>query len=132
MFDFNQLTNGRVFLIGNGGSHSNSQHIANDLITAGVAAFTLDPATLTATANDDGYEYIFSKWLRTVAKRGDLLIALSGSGTSKNILLACATAEMMGMKVWRVFGGEMGQNMQEAEEYQIKLGHEAMRWLKSQ
>ena len=119
----------RVFLIGNGGSHANAMHIANDLAACGIAAHTIDPATLTAFANDYGYEVALSMWLCTVARKGDLLIALSGSGTSPNIVEACMRADNFDVRVWNVFGRERGQDMQQAEEYQIALGHELRRQL---
>jgi D-sedoheptulose 7-phosphate isomerase len=118
-----------VYLIGNGGSYANAIHICNDLIACGIRACTLDPATLTAIANDHGYEYIFSRWLETVGRKGDLLIALSGSGTSKNILMAIRIATLMGMDVEKVFGAP-GLDMESAEEYQIVLGHQLKRDLK--
>ena|SRR3990167_286712 len=120
----------RIFIIGNGGSASNAGHICNDLIACGIRAHTLDMATLTATANDHGYEFVFSKWLITMGESGDLLIALSGSGKSKNILNAIEAAKAIGMDVERVFGAEQGLDMQQAEEAQIKLGHDLMRELK--
>lgn len=119
----------RVYLVGNGGSFSNAQHIQNDLLACGIRAFTLDPATLTATANDYGYEFVFSKWLITVAEAGDLLIALSGSGKSKNILNAIDAAKIIGMDIEPVFGAPT-LDMQKAEEEQIWLGHELMRQLR--
>ena len=121
----------RVYIIGNGGSYANAQHIANDLLACAIKAYTLDAATLTATANDCGYEKIYSQWLRVVGERGDLLIALSGSGTSKNILNAIAEAERIGMDVHREFGSRHGYGMQDAEEYQLHLGHELMRGLRA-
>lgn len=120
----------RVYLCGNGGSHANSQHIQNDLLSCGIKAFTLDSATLTAFANDHGYENVFSLWLEKVGEKGDLLIALSGSGKSLNILRACATAERIGMDVYREFGAPNGLNMQQAEEAQIRIGHELLRALR--
>lgn len=120
----------RVYIIGNGGSYANAVHICNDLLACGVKAYTLDPATLTATANDYGYSRIFSYWLSVVGEPDDLLIALSGSGKSSNILLAVHTAEYIGMQVWREFGAEQGLDMQASEERQIALGHELMRALK--
>ena len=121
---------GAVYIIGNGGSYANAMHIANDLIACGIRAHTLDPATLTATANDYGYEHVFSRWLRVFANRGDLLIALSGSGKSPNILNAISVAEEIGMDVERVFGAPR-LGMQEAEERQVILGHELMRQLRA-
>lgn len=119
-----------VFLIGNGGSYANAMHIANDLIACGIRAFTLDAATLSATANDKSYEEVFSHWLATVAERGDLLIALSGSGTSRNITLALETAKSIGMDTHLVTHYLVGRDMQQSEEDQIVLGHELMRALK--
>lgn len=117
----------RVYIIGNGGSYANAIHIANDLISVGIKAHTLDPATMTASANDYGYQFIFSRWLMTFAEKGDLLIALSGSGKSPNILKAIDVAEAKGMDVARIFGGEL--DMQAAEEEQVILGHDLMREL---
>lgn len=121
----------RVYIIGNGGSYANAIHICNDLLLCGVRAFTLDPATLTATANDFGYEHVFSRWIHTVGERGDLLIALSGSGKSPNILNAIAAAEERGMSVHREFGAQKGFGMQAAEEFQIHIGHEVMKALRA-
>lgn len=120
----------RVFIIGNGGSYANAIHIANDLLSVDVPAFTLDPATLTAFANDHGYEEAFARWLSVVAEAGDLLIALSGSGKSPNILAAISQAEIIGMDIHREFGAEQGFDMQASEERQLWLGHELMRALR--
>ena len=121
---------GSVFLIGNGGSHANAMHAQNDLLSCGIRAFTLDPATLTAFANDHGYENVYALWLETVGQKGDLLIAFSGSGKSPNILKACATAERIGMDVYRLFGAELGQDMQTAANPQLVVGHALMRGLR--
>jgi D-sedoheptulose 7-phosphate isomerase len=120
----------RVYIVGNGGSFANAAHICNDLLSVGVRAFTLDSATLTAWANDYGYEQVFSRWIKTVGEPGDLLVALSGSGQSDNILNACAVAHVVGMDIFRIFGNERGEQMQLAEERQIVLGHNAMVELK--
>lgn len=119
----------RTFIIGNGGSYANAMHIANDLISSGIRAHTLDPATLTAIANDYGYEHVFSRWLRVFAQRDDLLIALSGSGKSPNILNAIREARHIGMDVEAVFGAP-ALDMQAAEERQVLLGHSWMRGLR--
>ena len=120
----------RVFLIGNGGSYANAMHICNDLLGCGIKAFTLDPSTLTAFANDYGYENVFALWIEKVGMEGDLLIALSGSGQSPNVLRAVAKAKQMGMTAHCIFGAERGEDMQQAEEAQIKIGHDIMRALK--
>jgi D-sedoheptulose 7-phosphate isomerase len=120
----------RVYIIGNGGSYANAMHICNDLLLCGVKAFTLDPSTLTALANDFGYEVAYQMWIEKVGEKGDLLIALSGSGRSPNILNAIKAAEELGMEVWREFGAAKGLGMQDAEELQINLGHEVMKALR--
>lgn len=119
----------RVYIVGNGGSYANAVHICNDLLMCGVKAFTLDPSSLTASANDHGYETVFSRWIDVVGEPGDLLIALSGSGKSPNILNAISLAEEKGLLVERIFGAPKF-DMQSAEEHQIWLGHEVMRELK--
>lgn len=134
----------RVYLIGNGGSFANAEHICNDLLACGIRAHTLCSASLTASANDFGYENVFSRWLTVVGEPGDLLIALSGSGNSKNIINALREAEKIGMDTWAITGdfaqvGEAamlakhaivyGRGMQSAEAQQIVFGHEAMKCL---
>ena len=119
----------RVFIIGNGGSYANAMHICNDLLACGVPAFTLDPATMAASANDYGWETVFARWLQVVAGPGDLLLALSGSGRSPNILAGIRVAEGKGMTVVRIFGAARGEDMQTAEEAQIRLGHNIWREL---
>ena len=79
----------KVLIIGNGGSYANAIHIANDLLSVGIPAFTLDPATLTASANDYGYETVFERWINVVGSKKDLLIALSGSGKSPSCQPGC-------------------------------------------
>jgi phosphoheptose isomerase len=59
-----------------------------------------------------------------VGEPGDLLIALSGSGTSPNILLAVGSAKLMGLSVYCIFGNERGEDMQTAEESQLTMGHQ--------
>ena len=119
-----------VFIIGNGGSYANAQHIANDLLSCGVRAFTFDAATYTAFANDFGFESAYARWISVVGDKADCLIALSGSGRSPNILAAIREAERIGMTVYRIFGAELGQDMQTAENHQLVVGHELMRRLR--
>jgi D-sedoheptulose 7-phosphate isomerase len=121
----------RTYIIGNGGSYANAVHICNDLISVGIKAYTLDPATLTAIGNDFGYENVFSRWLAVVGEDGDLLLALSGSGKSKNIINALREAEKIGMETMLVTDFLKTRDMQESEEDQISFGHEAMRCLRN-
>jgi D-sedoheptulose 7-phosphate isomerase len=133
----------RVYIIGNGGSYANAVHICNDLLSVGIKCFTLDPASLTRTANDNDYSMVFADWLEVVAEQGDLLIALSGSGNSPNIIKALEKAKQMGMVSWALVGKpdckaiEIADNayisnkgMQAAEEIQLITGHEEMLCLK--
>ena len=120
----------RVFIIGNGGGYANAMHIAIDLLGCGVRVFTLDPATLTAFANDFGYETVFARWIESCADKGDLLIALSGSGKSPNILAALRVASDKGMETALVTDYLRSRDMQESEEDQLVLGHELMRALR--
>jgi D-sedoheptulose 7-phosphate isomerase len=119
----------RVYVIGNGGSYANAVHIANDLLSAGIKAYTLDPAFLTATANDEGYDRVFARWIRIVGDPGDLLIALSGSGTSANITRAMHEAEKIGMRVHLISRFLKGIDMQGSEEEQLVIGHKLMKEL---
>lgn len=120
----------RIYLIGNGGSYANAVHICNDLLGCGIKAHVLDPATLTAIANDYAYVHVFARWIQTVGEKGDLLIALSGSGTSKNILAALALAKRKGMATHLVTHYlRDGWGMQESEQEQLIIGHELRREL---
>lgn len=97
---------GTVYIIGNGGSASIASHMQNDLIKAvGVKAmvFTETPM-LTAYSNDDGYAAAYANPLRMWASPGDLLIAISSSGQSENILRAVAVAQEAGARVVTLSG----------------------------
>lgn len=126
---------GRVWLCGNGGSAANALHIANDLMAAGIRAQAmLEIATLTAIANDHGYDQVFARQVALLAEPGDLLICLSGSGNSPNILAAIRAAKDKGVDVVVItMGGRAAamadsiitpQNMQASEGTQLWIGHE--------
>ena len=116
-----------VYLIGNGGSAANAMHIANDLFSAGVRAHALtDVATLTAVANDYGYLRVFEQQVKVLGETDDILIALSGSGRSPNILMAIDAAEQIGMQVFTVTEYLKDMTMQQSEESQVALGHRLM------
>ena len=92
---------GKIVIIGNGGSAAIADHIKNDLSKCNnmrAMVFT-DTATLTAWTNDEGYDIAFAKQLRLWGEKGDLLIAISSSGMSRNILNAVAVARNIGMTV---------------------------------
>jgi D-sedoheptulose 7-phosphate isomerase len=142
----------RVFLCGNGGSAGNAIHLANDFLYGiakqsggGLKVLSLsdNPAVITCLANDLGYDQIFSEQLAVQAKKGDLLIALSGSGNSPNIIRVIEQAKLMGVKSYAILGFTGGKckklvdvpihfpinDMQIAEDLQIVVGHMLMQWL---
>ena len=121
----------RTFIIGNGGSYANAQHLCNDILLCGYPAFTLDPATLTAFANDFGYDEVYRRWLSVVATPGDLLIALSGSGRSPNIVAACNEAKRMDLFIHLETYYLQDHDMQQSEELQVTLAHNLMRALRA-
>jgi len=96
----------KVFLVGNGGSASIASHIATDLlknIKIPALAFN-DGSLITCLSNDLGYEQVFSVPIRLLAKKGDILFAISSSGKSKNILNAVSQARSNGCFVISLSG----------------------------
>ena len=98
---------GSVFIVGNGGSAATASHMATDLMLGSglvdppmrVIALTDNNAIITATANDLSFECVFSRQLERLAERGDLLIAVSASGNSANVLACVTTARSLGLMV---------------------------------
>lgn len=114
---FQTIKNGhKVMTVGNGGSAANAQHITGDIIgrykmeRSGFPAvsLTVDPSVMTATANDYGYENVFGRQVEGLGKKGDLLIVLSSSANSENILRAVAKAEEIGIQTVGVLGNNGG------------------------
>ena len=147
-----------VFICGNGGSAANAIHIANDLhygIGAcgpgpslpglRVEALPANSGIITCLANDTGYDNIYAHQLHVKGQPGDLLIVLSGSGNSPNVVKALETADLQKMKTFAILafsGGrclELAQvpihfaidDMQIAEDTQLVVGHLCMQWLNS-
>jgi len=139
--------NKQIFICGNGGSAGNAMHLANDLIYGAgglrAEALSANSAVLTCLANDIAYDSIYSQQLRVKANKGDLLIVLSGSGNSANVVKAIQVARTLGMKTAGVLGYDGGQckklvdiavhteldDMQIAEDMQLVIGHMMMQWL---
>ena len=105
----------KVLLIGNGGSAADAQHLATELVgrfmverkALPAIALTTDTSALTAISNDYGYEQVFRRQIEALAETGDVLIAMTTSGASPNILAAIKTAQAVGMQVI-VMTGEKG------------------------
>ena len=141
-----------VFLCGNGGSAANAIHLANDFIygvgagkRAGlrVEALSANPAVLTCLANDTSYGRIFSEQIKAKASKDDLLIVLSGSGNSENIVNALKVARERELRITAIVGFSGGEcklladnvihlpvnDMQIAEDFQLIVGHMCMQAL---
>ncbi len=109
---------GKVMLCGNGGSAADAQHIAAEFLGRlradrdrdGLPALTLiqDTSTLSACANDYGFAHIFSRTLRALGRKGDVLIGITTSGNSENILEALKTAREIGIATLGFLGGTGG------------------------
>lgn len=142
----------QVFICGNGGSAANAAHLANDFIYGiskkfgsgiRVSALSVNPSVLTCLANDCGYESIFSMQLAVQGRTGDVLVALSGSGNSPNIVNVLDQARKMRIKSYAILGYDGGKaktladvpihfdvrDMQLSEDLQLIVGHMAMQWL---
>jgi D-sedoheptulose 7-phosphate isomerase len=95
----------KLLLIGNGGSAADVQHIAAEMVgrykqerrAQAAIALTTDTSALTAIGNDYGFEQIFARQVEGLGRRGDVLIALTTSGRSPNIIAALRTARQMGL-----------------------------------
>lgn len=99
--------NGKVLLAGNGGSAADAQHIAGEFVSRfnydrpglSAIAMTTDTSILTAIGNDYGYDKLFSRQIQALGHKGDVFIAISTSGNSKNILAAIEEAKRVGLYI---------------------------------
>jgi len=142
----------QVFICGNGGSAANATHIANDFLYGisksygkglRVHALPANTSVMTCLANDEGYEAVFSHQLAVMANRDDVLIVLSGSGNSANVLRALETAQELGLRSYAIMGFTGGKakdladtaihfpidDMQISEDMQLIVAHMIMQWL---
>ncbi len=107
---------GRLFIMGNGGSAADAQHLAAELVgrylreREGIAAMALttDTSILTALGNDYGFDKVFSRQVEALGRTGDILLGLSTSGCSPNIAKAFETAREMGLKTIALLGCQGG------------------------
>lgn len=108
---------GKVLACGNGGSAADSQHFAAELLNRfereraplAAIALTTDTSTLTSIANDYAYEQVFSKQVRALGRPGDVLLAISTSGNSSNVIAAMQVAHEAGMRVIALTGNGGGK-----------------------
>jgi D-sedoheptulose 7-phosphate isomerase len=123
------LQGGKILACGNGGSAADAQHFAAELVgrfererkELGAIALTTDSSILTAIGNDYGYDEVFSKQVRALGKPEDVLLAISTSGNSKNVILAIEAAQKIGMGVIAFTGRGGGQINQLVSQPNIHL-----------
>jgi len=109
---------GKLMFFGNGGSAADAQHLATELTirykknrnAIAALALTTDTSALTAAGNDLGFDKVFARQIEALGRPGDVVIAISTSGKSPNILAALRTAKVMGL-VTAAFGGKGGGDM---------------------
>lgn len=143
-----------IFVCGNGGSAANAIHIANDFTfgvnpngeAISIEALPANSSVISCLANDIGYEHIYSHQLKVKARPGDLLLVLSGSGNSPNILNAIDIASSLEMKTVGILGYDGGKaknmldlpihfdinDMQVSEDMQLVVGHILMKAMYSE
>lgn len=144
------LANRNIFICGNGGSAGNANHIANDFLYVisknfgkgmKMESLSSNPSVITCLANDLSYDDIFSEQIKSKARPNDLVIFLSGSGNSKNIIKGIKTSKFMKITTIGIFGFDGGKsknlvdylihfnvsNMQICEDLQLSFFHICMK-----
>ena len=115
---YNSLKDGKkIYLFGNGGSAADAQHIASELIgrykierkSIPAVSFTTDTSILSSLANDYSFETIFSRQCESLVEKNDIVIAISTSGNSKNVVNGIIAAKMKGAKIIGLLGNNGGE-----------------------
>ncbi|MDO5058894.1 MAG: phosphoheptose isomerase [Neisseria sp.] len=120
------MNDGKILICGNGGSAGDAQHFAAEMtgrfeqerMELAAVALTTDSSALTAIGNDYGFEHIFSKQVRALGRAGDVLIGISTSGNSGNVIEAVKAAHERDMRVIAFTGrdgGEIGRMLKEGD-----------------
>jgi D-sedoheptulose 7-phosphate isomerase len=120
---------GKVMSCGNGGSAADSQHFSAELLNRyererpGIAgiALTTDTSTLTSISNDYEYNEIFSKQVRALGRKGDVLLAISTSGNSPNVMRAIDAAHEKGIKVVALTGKDGGKMAAQLKDGDVEI-----------
>ncbi len=119
---------GKIMFCGNGGSAADAQHLAAEMVgklmmprpaMAGLA-LTTDTSALTAVGNDFGYEYIFSRQVEGLGRAGDIIVGISTSGRSKNVIEAFKAARAKGITTVGMTGAN-GGDMAPLSDFLIKI-----------
>lgn len=138
---------GKIMFCGNGGSAADSQHLATEFVirlshdlkrpAIGAVALTTDPSMMTAGGNDIGFENVFARYVEGIGNKNDVLVGISTSGNSKNVIKAIEKAKEKGIKTLALLGGNGGyikgmadveitipsSNTQRIQEGHITVGH---------
>jgi D-sedoheptulose 7-phosphate isomerase len=117
---------GKLMLCGNGGSAADAQHLAAEMLVRlrpnnnreGIAALALcqDTSTITACGNDFGYNKLYERMVKSLGKEGDILLAITTSGNSENIILALKAARELGVKAFGFLGAGGGSALSLCDE----------------
>lgn len=112
-------SDGKILLCGNGGSAADAQHIAAELVirlrssydrpAIAAQSLTVDTSIITAGGNDYGFQFIFARQIEALGRRGDILVAISTSGNSGNVIEAVNMAHEKGLYVIGLLGGDGGK-----------------------
>ncbi len=120
---------GKVISCGNGGSHCDAMHFAEELTgryrenrKAIPAICVSDPSHISCVSNDFGYEFVFSRYLEALGNKGDVMLGISTSGNSANIIRAAQTAKERGMKVI-ILSGKDGGQLAPYADVEIRVSH---------
>ncbi|HLZ16716.1 MAG TPA: D-sedoheptulose 7-phosphate isomerase [Cyclobacteriaceae bacterium] len=120
---------GKVISCGNGGSHCDAMHFAEELTgryrenrRAIPALCISDPSHISCVSNDFGYEFIFSRYVEALGNAGDVLLGLSTSGNSMNIIRAAEAAKEKGMKVI-ILSGKDGGKLAPFADVELRVAH---------
>lgn len=120
---------GKIFSCGNGGSHCDAMHFAEELTgryredrKALPAIAISDVSHISCVSNDFGYDFIFSRYIEGLGKEGDVLLAISTSGNSKNVLRAAEMAKQKKMKIVALTG-KNGGDLRELADLEIRVPH---------
>ena len=114
---------GKLLVFGNGGSAADSQHMVAELVgrfkgeraPLAAIALTTNTSTITAVANDYGYDTVFSRQVEALGKKGDVVFGISTSGNSKNVIEAVKKAKAIGLKTIGLTGGDGGKLKKECD-----------------
>jgi len=123
------IHNGKILSCGNGGSHCDAMHFAEELTgryrdnrRALPAIAISDVSHLSCVSNDFGYEYVFSRYIEALGQPGDVLLGLSTSGNSANIIRAAEAAKAKGMKII-ILSGKDGGKLAGVADVEIRVPH---------